>query len=55
MLRHGIFLYLGNVENFVNHFRNALLRGQCTHNYELLYPIFVCLRQWELSGKVFEK
>ena len=45
MLRHGIFLYLGNVENFVNHFRNAPVGGQCTHNYQLLYPIFVCLRQ----------
>ena len=31
----------------------ALLRGQCTHNYQLLYPIFVCHRQWELSGKVY--
>ena len=27
MLRHGIFLYLGNVENFVNHFRNAPVGG----------------------------
>ena len=22
------------------------------HNYQLLYLIFVCLRQWELSGKI---
>ena len=36
-------LYLGNVENLVNHFRNAPVRGQCSHNYQLLYLIFVCL------------
>jgi hypothetical protein len=33
----------------------ALLRGQCTHNYQLLYHTFVCLRQWELSGKYFSR
>ena len=29
----------------------ALLRGQCTHNHQLLFLFFVCLRQWQLSGK----
>ena len=30
-------LYLGNVENLVNHFRNAFLRGQCTHNSRMMF------------------
>jgi hypothetical protein len=34
-------LYLGSVDTSANHFCNATVGRQCTHNYELLYPTFV--------------
>ena len=35
-------LYLGNVDTSANHFRNALLRGQCTHKFLMGQVLYYC-------------